>query len=257
MGVSRSRPRRGPGTRRHREEWARGEGSGAGGEAGRQRCGGAPCALFRRSPGSRTFTRWGCPAPHTAVLRSFCRWPASVRSGSAPATHQPPPLHLGQRTPPLASRGPHPGPPSCPCSPPVVPFFPQCPPPVLYSISLPWRSPLWRGPETFLPARAARGTIVVICVCPSSPGTGHMDRSSLAADDRLPCPVRDGTGQLDSDTGPEPRQLGARGFPASLDTCTPPTDAAPPGPPHVLPLHGHGHPIGWTPGIVGSDWLMA
>ena len=42
----------------------------------------------------------------------FYRWPARVRSGSAPTTHQPPPLHLGQRTPPLASRGPHPGP--CP-----------------------------------------------------------------------------------------------------------------------------------------------
>lgn len=253
-GGSRSRPRRGPGTR-HREEWARGEGSGAGGEAGRQRCGGAPLRPSPQLPGLPHFYELGVPgAPHSCSPLFLPR-AGSVRSGSASAKDQLPPLHLGQRTPRLASRGPHPGP--CPASA-ALQLSPS-----FYSVTLlSCLASLCLGDlysdagQKLSSPPGLREVLLLLFVSAPSPGTGHMDRFSSAGD-RLPCPALGGTGQLDSDTEPAPRQLDARGFPASPDTCTPPTDAAPPGPPHVLPLHGHSHPIGWTPGIASSDWLTA
>ncbi|XP_063451956.1 uncharacterized protein LOC134728814 [Pan paniscus] len=128
----------------------------------------------------------------------------------------------------------------------------------------PWRTPLCCGPETFLPASSALGTIV-ICDCPLSrrartPWTGLRQRERA-----LPGPARGKGGTGAAGLGrcqgaePAPRPLDAGRLPASPpprlsgpDTCEPPTDAAPPRPPHVLPLHGHSHPIGWTPGARGS-----
>lgn len=83
---------------------------------------GEPPAPFPDAPRAPALLRAGGVRRPTHVLRSFYRWPASVRSGSAPTTHQPSALHLGQRTPPLASRESHPGP--CPARV-ALPLFPS------------------------------------------------------------------------------------------------------------------------------------
>lgn len=241
-GGSRSRPRRGPGTR-HREEWARGEGSGAGGEAGRQRCGGAPLHPSPQLPRLPHFYELGVPgAPHSCSPLFLPR-AGSVRSGSAPAKHQLPPLHLGQRTPRLASRGPHPGPRPASAALRLSCFFLQCHPPVLLSISLPWRSLLWRGPETFLPARSARGTIVVICVCPLTGNWTHGQVFFGRLSPALPCPRRHWAAGLGHRAGASaagrPRVPSLSGHvhsshgrgPSRTTPCPPP---ARPQPPHRL-----------------------
>lgn len=128
---------------------------------------GSPLRPSPTLPGLPHFYEPGVPgAPHRCSpfflsLAGQCL--LGLRAYHAPtASPAPWTAHPASRLPGTA-----PGTLPCPRSPRVVPVFPHCPPPVLHSISPPWRSPLWRGPETFLSARSARGTIVVICVFPS------------------------------------------------------------------------------------------
>lgn len=184
--------------------------------------------------------------------------PAGVGSGLR-ARH-PPPLHLGQRTQPPAAPCTAPGTASCSRTPSAALFFPGCHPPALHPLSsLSWRTPLCCGPETLLPF-SALGT-VVICDCPLTRGTQTPWTCLSRREHVLARRVRGrgGTGQLDAVAArvqsPRLRSWTPAASPPpclpGLDTCAPPTDAAPPQPPHVLPLHGHGHPIGWTPGVRG------
>ncbi|XP_074243452.1 uncharacterized protein LOC141581532 [Saimiri boliviensis] len=134
---------RAPGSRLG-EEWARGEGSGARGEAGKEGCVDAwglrcsphtlpRCALAQAPSLLRAR---GCPAPQTAVVRSPRRPPASVGSGLRARARQSPPLHLGQRTPRLSPpAGVVPGNRSCPRSAPAALFFAGCHPPALHPFS--------------------------------------------------------------------------------------------------------------------------
>ncbi|XP_069323320.1 uncharacterized protein [Eulemur rufifrons] len=54
--------------------------------------------------------------------------------------------------------------------------------------SLPRRTPLWCGPETFLSALSALDTIVVICECPLSRELGHLGQVFLGGN--APCPAQ-------------------------------------------------------------------
>lgn len=64
--------------------------------------GSAPRALpcSPRAPALSLLRAQGCRAPQTAVLRSPGLRQPGLAPGSAPAARLPPPLHLGQRTPP-------------------------------------------------------------------------------------------------------------------------------------------------------------
>ncbi|XP_037597179.1 translation initiation factor IF-2-like [Cebus imitator] len=172
-------PARAPGSRLG-EEWARGEGSGARGEAGKEGCVDAwglrcsphtlPRCALAQAP-SLLLAR-GCPAPQTAVLRSPSRPPASVGSGlrarRAPVTS---PAPWTAHPAPVAPSGRRPGDPVLPAQCSRCPLLSRLSPSRPASLLLQrWRTPLCCGPETFLPAWSALGTIVVICDCPLSRG---------------------------------------------------------------------------------------
>ena len=110
--------------------------------------------------------RWGCGAwrPRTAVPSSLpCRRQPVLALGSAPAARPPPPVHLGQRTPQLAS--PSTAPRSAqPSSRPLLSrSSPSRPASVLLLLPA-LEDSVGCGPETFLPVFSEPGT-TVICDC--------------------------------------------------------------------------------------------
>lgn len=199
----------------------------------------------------------GCPAPQTAVPRSPRRPPASVGSGlrvrrapvtsPAPWTAHPAPVSPGGRRPrdPVlpaqCSR--------CPLS--------GCHPPALH----PFSSSLGgfcfaAGRKLSSPPRLHWVLLLLFVTVPSHGELGHLGQVFLGGS----AEVKEALGHLDSAAARVQSPRLGRWTPAASpplrlsgpDTCEPPTDAAPPRPPHVLPLHGHSHPIGWTPGARGS-----
>lgn len=181
--------------------------------------------------------RWGGGAwrPRTAVPSSLpCRRQPVLALGSAPAARPPPPVHLGQRTPQLAS--PSTAPRSAqPSSRPLLSrSSPSRPASVLLLLPA-LEDSVGCGPETFLPVFSEPGT-TVICDCLLTRGGSQTLWTGLFFFSAGACPARTGRGKRD--TGQ--RDSGAAGLQSPRLGTQTPAASPPPRTRHVRASHGRG-----------------